>query len=273
MPRSESYITRIFDNIIIANPRIVLACLTVIIIILGYHAKDFQIEASAETLIQESDDDLRYAREIYKRYGVQDPLFIAYTPHTDLLSDKTLTDITRLRDELKQLASVESVLTILDIPMLESPLVPIKDLADKIPTLESPDVDRDLAIIELKTSPVYSNLIVSPDLKTTAIQINFKINRDFRDLIDRRYLLEDKASATGLTDEEISAYNKILKQISRHSQVIDEQRHEDIKTIRAIMDKYRNDADLFLGGISMIADDLIRFVKNSPAGEFTCALQ
>jgi len=262
MPKSDALILRFFDKIIIGKPWATLTFLLAVIAVLGYHAKDFQIDASAETLIQENDDDLRYARQIYQRYGIQDFLVIVYSPRNDLLSDKTLADIARLRDELKQLKAVESVVSILDIPMLESPPLPIKDLANKIPTLESPEVDRGLAGNELKTSPIYRNLIVSPDLKTTAIQINFRIDQVFRDLIDRRDGLQDKASAKGLTDEETIEYNNILRQLDRRSQMFDAQRHEDIKSIRSIMDKYRNDADLFLGGISMIADDLIRFVKN-----------
>jgi len=262
MPRSDSHITRFFDKIIIAHPRIVLACLMAVVVVLGYHAKDFKIDASAETLIQESDDDFRYARQIYKRYGIQDFLVISYAPRNDLFSEKTLSDIARLRDDVKQLAAVESVVTILDIPMLESPPLPIKELANDIPTLESPGIDLGLARQELKNSPIYNNLIVSPDLKTTAILINFKINQEYRDLIDRLYTLEDKASVDGLTDEENAECNRILVQIDMHNKQFDEQRHEDIKTIRSIMDKYRNEADLFLGGISMIADDMIRFVKN-----------
>jgi hypothetical protein len=229
---------------------------------LGYFAKDFKIDASAETLMQENDESLRYAREISARYGIEDFLIIAYSPEADLLSDQTLGHIARLRDEIKSMERVESVITVLDVPLLESPPLPIAELAGELRTLASPGVDRDLARIELQTSPLYRNLIVSPDLKTTAIQVNFKIDHVFQDLTRQRDQFRDKANGVGLTIEEAVTYDQIAGKLDTHSNAWNQTRHEDITHIRSIMDKYRGDAGLFLGGISMIADDLISFVKN-----------
>ena len=262
MPKSDAPILRFFDKIVIGKPRATLIFLLAVILILGFFAKDFKIDASSETLIKESDEGLKYARQIDERYGVHDFLIIAYAPKKDLLSDAVLKDISSLQKDLKQIDRVDSVITILDVPMLESPPLPIKKLAEKIPTLKSPEVDRNLARIELKTSPIYRNLIVSPDLKTTAIQINFKRDNRVYELIKRKDFLREKLSANGLTAGENAEYERVKKQIDSFRDTYEKNRHEDIRTIRAIMNKYRGKADLFLGGVSMIADDLIQFVKN-----------
>jgi len=210
----------------------------------------------------ENDKDLRYSRLINSRYGQNDFLFLTYTPKDNLFSDKSLTKLTRLRDELRQLKFIASVTTILDVPLLESPPVPIKELSANIQTLESPTVDKDLAIIELGRSPIYRNLLVSPNLKTAALQIIFPIDKTFEALINRRDLLRDKQADDSLTEIEIAELKKVTKRLQKHRDMIRESRHRDIATIRGIMNNYRPDAKFFLGGVSMVADDMISFIKN-----------
>lgn len=262
IPKSDSRAARLFFSIVADHPKIVVACLLALVAVMGFFAQDFKIDASAETLIQESDADLRYSRIIASRYGVQDFLIIAYTPRDDLLSDKVLADIGRLRDELAGLPRVDSVLTLLDVPILESPPLEIQELAGEMRTLMSPDVDREMVRVELANSPLYRNLLVSPDLKTTGIQINFPPDDDFYAWAKRRDELEEKEAVYGLMPEELAEYRRINEEIDRFRAAFDKNRNEDIAAVRAIMDHYRADADLFLGGVSMIADDLVRFVKN-----------
>src|SRR5690606_39987636 len=38
--------------------------------------------------------------------------------------------------------------------------------------------------------------------------------------------------------------------------------HQRVDTVRQVMDKYRDDAQLFLGGVSMITSDMITYIKN-----------
>lgn len=250
------------DSVVIRRPWATMICLLCVVAGLGYFAKDFKIDASSETLIKESDDSFRYARQIYSRYGIADFLFITYTPKGDLLSDETLSDIRKLREELKTIRSVASVITILDVPLLESPRIPVKELAGNVPTLESPKVDRELARREMKTSPVYQDLLVSPDLKTTAIQVNFKTDAAFQSLVAERDALRDKERVGTITEAEALRLSEVVREVSRSIEQSDKNRHEDIVAVRALMDRHRENAELFLGGVSMIADDLIRFVKN-----------
>jgi hypothetical protein len=260
--KPDSRAARLFFSIVVDHPKIVVACLLALIAAMGFFAKDFKIDASAETLIRESDEDLRYARKIYSRYGIQDFLVIAYTPRGDLLSDKVLADIARLRDELEALPRVDSVVTILDVPILESPPLSLQELAGEMRTLTSPGVDRAMVRAELADSPLYRELLVSPDLKTTGIQINFPPDDDFYAWVMRRDELDEKSAVDGLNPEESEEYRRIIDNIDGFRAAFDKDRGEDIAAIRSIMDHYRSDADLFLGGVSMIADDLVRFVKN-----------
>ena len=262
MTKMHSLPSLFFDKVILKRPGIVIICLLAVVTFLGFQARHFKLDASAETLVLENDRDLNYSRLIDSRYGLQDFLLLAYAPKGDLFSDKVLATLTRLRDELKQLERVSSVVSILDVPLLESPPVPVKELTRNVQTLESPAVDRKLARIEFKESPLYRNLLISPDLKTTALQIKFPVDTAYQDLLNRRNHFREKRSNAALTAEEAVEFKKVAEQFQKHRDKMKKFRHQDIVAIRAIMDKYRQDADLFLGGVSMIADDLVGFIKN-----------
>jgi predicted RND superfamily exporter protein len=236
-------------------------CIIVAVAFLGYRAKDFRLDASAETLVIENDKDLRYSRLIDSRYGVQDFLLLTYTPEDDLFSDNVLANLKRLQDELLQIESVSGVVSILDVPLLESPPVPVKELASNIQTLQSPTVDKKLARLEFSQSPLYQNLLVSPNLKTTALQIKFPNDETYRDLLTRRNSLRERHADGDLTAEEMVEFKNISDQFQKYRDRMKKNRHQDIMAIRGIMDKYRDDAELFLGGVSMIADDLVSFIK------------
>jgi predicted RND superfamily exporter protein len=139
--------------------------------------------------------------------------------------------------------------------------VAVKELTTSIQTLESPTVDRKLAKIEFKNSPLYQNLLVSPDLKTTGLQVNFPVDEVYQELLAHCDYFREKAVRSALTDAESIEFKDLKGQIQRRREIQRQIRHEDIAAIRAIMDNYRHDAQLFLGGISVITDDLIRFVK------------
>ncbi|MFC1516551.1 RND family transporter [Thermodesulfobacteriota bacterium] len=262
MATPQTLTSRFYDKVILHRPAFVIICLLVVVSFLGFQAKNFRLDASAETLVLENDRDLRYSRLINSRYGLQDFLLISYTPKDGLFSDKVLAALTRLRDELIQLERVSGVVSILDVPLLQSPPVPVKELAGNIQTLEAPTVDKQLARIEFAESPLYQNLLVSPDLKTTALQIVFPEDEIYQDLLTRRNRFREKQATRPLTAEELSEFKKISNQFQEHRDKMKKIRHQDIVAIRAIMNNYREDASLFLGGVSMIADDLISFIKN-----------
>ncbi len=256
-------ITDFIERYVIEQPKLTIIILIIAMSILGYKARDFTIDASSETLLLENDKDLQTWREVNKRYGVNDFLIIAYTPENgDLFSDDTLDSISRLRNELSSLEKVTSAFTILDVPLLESPPMSYSEIKEGVRKLESPETDRELARIEFKESPFYRNLIVSPDLKTTALILNLEIDETYRRLQEKRRELVEKKHNDTLTPAESKELDALVERIRSRLDRLNKEQHENITAVRAIMDKYRDDAELFLGGVSMIADDMITFIKN-----------
>jgi predicted RND superfamily exporter protein len=262
MTKHPSGLSFFFDRVILGHPKTVVLFVLIAVGFLTFQARHFRLDASAETLVLESDEDLHYSRLIHSRYGEQDSLVLTYTPRNDLFSEKTLASIGRLRDELKSLDSVTSVLSILDVPLLESPPISLKELSGDLPTLKTPTVDRELARTELRESPLFKDLLVSSDLKTTALLIDFEEDEVYYDLLERRNELRQKKASRSLSLPEHTELSRVTEQFRQHRDKKRQERHMDILVIRAIMNNYRADADLFLGGVSMIADDMISFIKN-----------
>ncbi|MHC4241182.1 MAG: efflux RND transporter permease subunit [Planctomycetota bacterium] len=250
-----------FDRMVLRYPKAIILCLLIVVTFLGYQARHFRLDASADTLVLENDESLRYARVISSRYGQRRFLILTYTPTDDLFSPDTLSTLGRLRDDLLSLEDVDSVLSILDVPLLESPPVSIKELTDDLPTLESPAADREMARIELRQSPLYQNLLISSDLKTTALLVYLSYDNVYRAMLEQRKELQQKKISGSLTPTERFELKGLIKQCRLRKDRLRTKRHQDIIAIRAIMDKYRPDAELFLGGVGMIADDMITFIK------------
>ncbi|BBO88232.1 efflux RND transporter permease subunit [Desulfosarcina ovata] len=253
---------RWYGKIVLDHPVRVLICLMILIVILGYMAKNFRIDASADTLLLENDEDLRYARQVSERYGVHDFLLVAFTPlKGDLFDNENLDTLGRLRDELQAMDWVASVLTILDVPLLESPPISYADISNELPNLKSPTVDKALATIELHESPFYRDLLVSSDMGTTAIVVNIKSDPIYTDLIAERNGYLDQKAEGGLSLQDAQRLDVVIEKIRSHQIRMNEAQHRNIAQIRSILDRYRPEARIFLGGISMIADDMIGFIK------------
>jgi predicted RND superfamily exporter protein len=262
MKRLADLAIRWYTLCVLDHPIVTILGLVILIALLGYKAQDFKIDASAETLLLENDKDLRFTRKVSNRYGVNDFLLISFTPaEGDLLSKKNLEVLAALRDELSTLEQVTSVFTILDVPLLES--APIKDgnFSKGLPKLQSPDVDRKLARAELRESPFYRELIVSRDMKTTAVVANLKVDTAYRELIQQRNAYLDKKSDGRLSRAERTEFKALVKKIRMRLDELNKKRHENIQQVRNIIAKYRSHGQLYLGGISMIADDMITFIK------------
>ena len=251
-----------YEKIILSYPKSILLLLLICVAALGYQAQYLEIDASAETLLLEDDKDLAFTRKVNERYGTSDFLVLTYSPREDLLSDSTLNSLRKLSAELLALDRVESIDSILNVPLLESPPKPIKELIKNVPTLESPDIDKVLAKKEFLNSPIYRDNLVSPDFKTTALLINLYDDPLYRELLKKRNSLRKKEKVESLSVTEHKELDKVVVDFKDHRDKMRGVEHNNISKVRAIAEKYRGDAKIFLGGGSMVADDLVTFIRS-----------
>ena len=242
-----------------------LVSLMMVLLVVGFfssHISSFKLDASAESLVLENDNSLQYYRTISKSYGSDDFLIITYAPFKDLMSDTVIEDLRLLSNELTKLERVHSIDSILNVPLLNSPRVEISKLDTDIRTLETLGVDREMARKEFLESPIYKNLLMSPDGKTTIIRINFKRDEKYFSLMYRRNDLRDKKNGSGLDKKEKVIFVKAQQEFSDyHAQVLEDE-EKLIKNVRNIMNQHRDNAEMFLGGVPMITSDMIGFIKH-----------
>jgi uncharacterized protein len=252
---------KLYRNVVLDHSVSVLLVLGMVLSFFAWHAGSFKLDASADSLLLENDQDLARFRQVSERYGSQDFLVITVTPNNDLFSDESIEGVRKLRDELRQISNVASVTTFLDVPLLNSSDVPLLRMLHNIPTLEKPEVDRVRAREEIRNSPVYRELLMSVDATTTAIQIDLKQNENFLLLRKQKTeLLGKQQSELGLTADEVIKLLEVQAQYDVLSAGLDRQRHKDILTIRAIMQSHSGLGELHLGGVPMIADDMMTYI-------------
>jgi len=244
------------------QPIITLLIVALCIGSLGYFADRFELDASSDSLILEGDKAFKYSQQISARYGSEEFLFVSYTPKADLFAKDTLADLTRLRDELVSLEHVGSVVSMLDVPLIRSPQVTFSQIQEKTRTLETPGMDMNLAREEFRTSPIYKNLLMSEDAKSTALQVNLKRDEKYIRLRDQRDTLREKKFTITLTEQEKTELAKVESEFALYADVLTKQVSQDIATIRSILDKYRNNATIYLGGAPMIVSDIIDFIDH-----------
>jgi predicted RND superfamily exporter protein len=257
-----SRIVQAYDTLVLHNPKLVLVVLLSFLVFFGYHTKDFKLDASADSLLLEDDVDLKVFRKIHERYPSSDLLIVTYTPDKDLFSDQALEPLKQLRGELEKVTSVDTVFTILDAPLFKSSDVSIQEMVDDMPSLEKPGIDRAKAKDELVNSPIYRDLIVSADGRTTALLLALVEDEHYNRLLKSRNELRAKKRHTGLSAEETRTLKRITAEYDQVQEAKNEQRHLDIAHIRDIIEPYRQHGVLFLGGLPMITDDMVTFVRN-----------
>ncbi len=260
----ESGFLRYYKKTVIERPAITLVLFLLMVMFFGYHGPDLKLDASAESIVLENDPDLRYYRSMLETYGSDDFVIITYTPSDDLLSPSSLDNLKALRDDLRQFPRVSSVLTILDVPLLNSPKVSIAELTDnaEVRTLETPGIDKELARKEFLESPIYSNNLVSPNGQTTALLVNFKGDESYTSLLATRNQLREKKVLTGLTPEESEQLAHATKAFQDYHAKVVKQERQDIQVIRGIIDTHQGEATMHLGGARMITTDMLSFIEH-----------
>ena len=112
---------------------------------------------------------------------------------------------------------------------------------------------------------MYANNLVSSDFKTTAIMVYLKEDSNYTQLLQKRNEFIELQEKRALTDEEEKQFASSKQAFKEYSDSSRDEIHYLIENVRSVLDEYRDKGELFLGGIMMISDDMIGFVKNDIA--------
>ncbi|WP_415407684.1 efflux RND transporter permease subunit [Sulfurovum sp. CS9] len=255
-------LSKLYRKLILKYPLSVFILLISSILIFGINVVNLEIDASAETLLLNDDKDLAFTRIVAKRFKTNDVLVLAYKPKQDLLSKESLQILTHISDDLEKLPSVESVSSLINVPLFFSPIREMDDLINETRTLKNSDINLSLAKQEFLTSPLYKDSLVNKDFTISSILIHLYDNPEYFTLLEKRNLLLQKQKASSLSKEEKQTLHDVNIAFKVHR---DKQRildNNNIKEIRSLISKYQDEAAFFLGGVQMISNDIVGFVKN-----------
>ena len=255
----QKNLTRLYSGLVFDRPWLTLSVLILIAASFGYYAQFFRLDASADSLLLEGDAELEYSRQVNVRYGLRESVIVAYTPlEGELFSRPVLSRLQALRADLLTLPRVESVDSILNVPIFED--TPLTGISEDYLTLEQ-DIDLAAAKAELMSSPVFSNAVVSPDGETAGMLVSFELDLKAQALLARRSELRE-AGALGVLDaDDLAELRAVEQEYSAYTVMTGARQSATIAEIRDLLDNYRGEAQIYLGGAPMIADDLVTFVR------------
>ena len=242
------------------RPKLILIALILIFSFSVYNAKNFQLDASADSLLLENDPDLNYLRSVNERYSSEEFFVITYSPKKKI-NEESLKELRKFVDEINNIKWVSKSISVLNAPLFESSDLPLIEKIKNIQYIVTPGIEINRALNELKNSPVYKKLIINEDATTFGIVVYIKDNKEYLSALKTNKIFLDKQQNSKLSEKDLKEFesqNKILEKLKKeHNKNLEFYNIE----IRSHISKYKNIADINLSGIPMIADDLISFVK------------
>ena len=254
--------TKIYKNIVIDFSKVTLLLISFVLLFSFYHSKNFNLDASSDALLLEGDKDLNYLREVNERYGTKDFLVLTYTPVSSFEKKETILNLQLLKSKIEQLSWVDSVITVIDVPLLKSTDEGLMERLKNYKTLAYPEIDRKRGFEEILNSPIYKDYVISKDGKTSGIVVYLKEDERLREFIKVKDKYYNQLKDTGLSKEEKANYKKFLNEYEEYKNLYNTRNHQNITEIRDVINKYGENAKIHLGGIPMIADDMMSFIKN-----------
>ena len=230
-------LAKFYQKKISENTRFILSILFICLLTSLYFSKDFRLDASSETLLLDGDPDLRYLNEINERYNSKEFLVLTYSPKESMISNSSINNLLSLKYKIQSLEWVHNVITVLDVPLLNSSDETLNEKLRNFSTLKSEGIDKESGFSEILNSPVFKNFVISEDGKTSGIIVYIKEEKKLNDKND-------------------------IKKLQNYKDSKNKKNRENIKEIRDIIKEYSKNSKIYLGGIPMIADDMMSFIKN-----------
>tara|TARA_B100001093_G_scaffold277061_1_gene264777 strand:+ start:11478 stop:13943 length:2466 start_codon:yes stop_codon:yes gene_type:complete len=255
-------IENIYKRIIINYSKFTLFSLLVIIVASLYFSKNFNLDASSDALLLEGDKDLKYLREVNERYGSKDFLVLTYSPVSSFENEETIINLQLLKSKIDKLSWVANVITVIDVPLLKSTDEPLMQRLKNYKTLSHPEIDKKRGFEEIINSPIYQDYVISRDGKTSGIVVYLKQDQRLKEYINTKNGFYNQSLQGSLSKIEKEKYKIFVKEYENYKNLYNKRNHQNINEIREIIGKYSENATIHLGGIPMIADDMMTYIKN-----------
>ena len=255
-------LSNIYKNFIIDYSKLTLVLIVSVLSFFLYFSKDFKLDASSDALLLEGDEDLKYLREVNERYGSKDFLVLTYTPVQSFEEEETIINIQFLKSKIEKLSWVENVITIIDVPLLQSSDEALMERLKNYKTLAHPEIDKKRGFEEILNSPIYQDYVISKDGKTSGIVVYLKEDKRLKEYIKIKNEYYEQSLINSPSKKEKVKYKLFIEEYENYKNLYNQRNHQNINEIRDVINRYSENAKIHLGGIPMIADDMMTYIKN-----------
>ena len=241
----------------LAHPKTILALILLGLGVSTYYAAQFRFDASSETLVVEGDPDLAAYTRMIETFGGDAFLLVTFSPSSGKVLDAdNLARLGELTEALRAIPDVAGTFSILDVPLLKSPPQPLSELADGLRTLTTPGTDIALAKAELTSSPLFRELLITADGETSAVRVDIAPNEALA-------ALEVEIAEAKAARRAVPAALRESHRLAREAHL--QAREALIAEVRQVRERFRAHGTMYIGGVPMIASDMIAYVKNDLA--------
>jgi len=254
--------SKIYRTLIIDFSKISIALICSVLAYFLYFSKDFKLDASSDSLLLESDKDLKYLREVNERYGSKDYLVLTYTPVASFTDEETIINLQFLKSKIEKLDWVDRTITIIDVPLLKNSDESLMERLKNYKTLSYPEIDKERGFEEIINSPIYRDYVISADGKTSGIVVYLKQDKKLNEFVKTKnnyFNLELEGNLNKSQKKDRDIFND---EYDSYRNVYNQKNHQNINEIRSVIKKYNVNAEIYLGGLPMITDDMMSFIKN-----------
>ncbi len=221
-----------------------LFCAFIILFLSIFFIQNFRIDASSDTLVAQNDEEFQYFNFYNKIFTSENFLVLAVKKNGKIERD-FIDNFQIISSKLIKLEPVSHVFSFIDAPILFLNNTSLTSLSsDNIENIKNTDLNINDVIKEFTNNPIYKNQLLNNDADVFSIVIYLNKNLD---------LISAKE------DFKNSIISK--KEYLKIKQFHDDKRNILIKNIRQVINEADKKHSYYLGGVEMIANDVINFVK------------
>ena len=143
-------------------------------------------------------------------------MVLTYSPITSFTEKETILNLQLLKSKIEKLTWVDSVITIIDVPLLKSTDENLMERLKNYKTLAYPEIDRERGFEEIINSPIYKNYVISEDGKTSGIVVYLKKDERLAEYIKIKDKFYNQSISSGLSKDEKKNYKELIKEYENY---------------------------------------------------------
>lgn len=235
----------------------------VLTVFFAWHARNFEIDASAETLLTEGNEKFIITQQAAQRYNPDEFILIAFKPkEASIFAPGTLNRVNQIAQQVAEIERVESVLSIANVPIFTgigeiSPNIDPDQLTWLVKNYSEAWLEKNLT-----RHPIYEDLLFNGEQTALGIQVVFKQNSELADIDAEITNIRSNLLQRDLTSQEQGTVAELSARQSAINKELQEKRIEEIETIRSMLVPHEEHGEFFLGGGNLLAYQLIQIIQN-----------